>query len=83
MTTEVKLLKYNKDGRIGIILKHMRPASMKNKVYYVRLAAAKKMEQEIIVCVHMLSVLYPLSVLFDGSAQYILLELCTRWDITL
>ena len=72
----------------------MIPASIKNEVYPVRVAATRydlvccecncnagSTGDQRVVCVHIMPVLYMLSMLLcDGLAQHILIELCTRWD---
>ena len=97
MEQNATLFIHGKDGEIGIVLENRIGASMKDVEYNVTLALtsndllASQCEcqaggenDERVLCVHGLPLLYQLSMLMDdGLAEHLLVELCSRWNTDL
>ena len=93
--TEGKLF-LTQDGSIGLLLKNLIPASMKKVEYHAFAAFTSKdllackcsckcggEGDEAIVCVHILPLIFLLSLLLtEGLAENILLELCARFQVS-
>ena len=82
------------ENKVGIVLQNNIPASMKSNIYDVEVAVTKDdlmacrcdcqsggTGNERVACVHVLPVLYQLTMLlYGGLAQHILIELSQRWN---
>ena len=94
MEQKASLFVHEKDKEIGLVLENTIPASMKDSEYKVKLAFTKDEllaskcqchaggdNNQRVVCVHTLPVIYQLTMLLDdGLAEHLLIELCSRWD---
>ena len=97
MNTNATLFLHEEDGEMGIVLENAIPASMKDDKYDVVLAFTSKDlvatkcqchaggdNEERVVCVHALPLLFQLTMLLDdGLAEHLLVELCSRWNTDL
>ena len=94
MEQEATLFINEKDKSMGLVLENVIPASMKDAEYNVKTAFTKNEliackcdchagghNDERVVCVHILPLIYQLTMLLDdGLAEHLLIELCSRWD---
>ena len=91
---KVSIFQSNKDGTLGLVLQNKVSASTKESEYKSMIAFTSKdilatkcqchaggKNEERVVCVHNLPLIYQLVMLLDhGLVEHIMIELCSRWN---